>query len=111
MREVKYVFVFLHLTFGLFTSMHLCIFQFRFDEARACIKDCEEARVDLLNFAEEFEAAQAAVDQVFSCYTDLLDDFRRASDDQLEVLCQERLALAQRLRNLRQELHSLTETK
>ena len=78
-----------------------------YQEARACINDCKEARVGSLEFYEEVFTAQKAVDNVFNAYIDLLDDFRRASDDQLKQLCQDRLALANSVKCLRQEVHEL----
>lgn len=47
------------------------------------------------------------MDAAFNCYVDLLDDFRRASDDQLKMLCQDRLALARSLKDLRREVQQL----
>lgn len=90
---------------------NLAAFANLFDEARACINDCKEARAGSLEYYEEAYTAMRAVDQVFNSYIDLLDDFRRASDEQLKVLCQDRLALAHRLKTLRQELHHLTHPK
>ena len=83
----------------------------RFQEARACINDCTEARAGSLEFYEELYTAQKAVDGAFNCYVDLLDDFRRASDEQLKSLCQDRLELANALKSLRAELHQLAEPK
>jgi len=60
-----------------------------------------------MEFYEELFTAQKAVDAAFNSYVDLLDDFRRASDDQLKELCQDRLALANSLRTLRQEVQTL----
>ena len=84
-----------------------CFKKNRFQEAHACIDDCEEAKAGSLEFYEELLAAQKAVDSAFNCYVDLLDDFRRASDDQIKSLCQDRLALARSLKDLRKEVQQL----
>lgn len=86
---------------------NLAGFAHRFDEAHQCIDDCEEAKAGSLEFYEELFTAQKAVDEAFYCYVDLLDDFRRASDDQIKSLCQDRLALAHSLKALRQEVQQL----
>jgi hypothetical protein len=82
-----------------------------YQEARACINDCKDVRAGSLEFYEEAFTAQKAVDNVFNSYIDLLDDFRRATDDQLKVLCQDRLALANSVKCLRQEVHEILKPK
>lgn len=82
-----------------------------FREARACMNDCAEVKAGSLEFYEELFTAKKAVDNAFDCYVDLLDDFRRASDEQLKSLCQDRLGLATALRGLRRELDQLAERK
>lgn len=97
-----------YLTVSLLHSLYyLTNLQNRFEEAHACIDDCEEAKAGSLEFYEELYAAQNAVDSAFNCYVDLLDEFRRASDEQIKMLCQDRLALARSLKELRQEVQQL----
>ncbi|CAB9516823.1 expressed unknown protein [Seminavis robusta] len=92
-------------------QMTLNRFASLFEEAQACINDCKEARAGSLEYYEEAFTAQNSVDVAFNAYIDLLDDFRRASDDQIKLLCQDRLALAYSLKCLRQEVHELSQLK
>jgi hypothetical protein len=56
------------------------------------------------NFDEEFLCASGAVENAFSAYVELLEDLRRANDEQLTVYRDERLLNASNLKKLRREM-------
>lgn len=49
--------------------------QDQLEETSLCIADCREA-VDAVSFQEEFQAADAALEQAVLCFTDWLEDAR-----------------------------------
>lgn len=79
-----------------------------FDEANACIADCEEAAAESLH--EEGNTAKEAVDQAFAAYIDLLEDLRRANDTQEDYYRDVREQNATRLKLLRRELDAIMQT-
>jgi hypothetical protein len=75
-------------------------------EAHLCIADCEDcASADIRD--EESKAAAMAVEEAFSAYIDLLDDFRRANEEQLKRFNDERMQSAAVIKHLRMELHNV----
>jgi Tfp pilus assembly protein PilO len=56
------------------------------------------------NFDEEFQCASGAVENAFSAYVELLEDLRRANDEQLKSFSDERLQNACNLKKLRREM-------
>jgi hypothetical protein len=79
-----------------------------YDEARLCIKDCEEAGEHL---AMESECAKNAVDQAFASYVEILEDLRRASEAQLQMYSNARSQNAVNLKALRQELDAMQQNR
>ena len=79
--------------------------QHLYDEARLCIKDCDEAGAQ--DIAMEVECAKNAVDQTFASYVEILEDLRRASEAQLQLYSRARSQNAVNLKALRQELDAI----
>lgn len=52
-------------------------------EARLCIADCDESRLDGQEFLEESNQASEAVEDVYAAYLDMLDDFRGCKEEDL----------------------------
>lgn len=75
-----------------------------FEEAKLCIKDLQEATPADECYADECACAQGAVENAFTAYVDLLEDLRRANEEQLDSYREVRNAHAFNLKSLRQEL-------
>ena len=78
-----------------------------FEEAKLCLSDLQEATPGDEYFAEESVCAQGAVDNAFKAYVDLLEDLRRANEEQLDSYREVRNAHACNLKLLRQELDEI----
>ena len=78
-------------------------------EAHLCIADCEDCTAADIR-EEESKVAEAAVDGAFSAFVDLLDDFRRATDEQLQRFSDDRMQSANLLKHLREELDNIRST-
>jgi hypothetical protein len=76
-------------------------FKLLHQEAECCIADLREARE---NLEEEVQCANGAVENCFNAFIDLLEDLRRADENQLSTYNDIRLQNAMSLRKLRQEL-------
>jgi hypothetical protein len=57
---------------------------------------------------EEIQCASSAVDNCFNGFVDLLEDLRRANEQQLEAYNDIRLENARKLKELRKELNAMT---
>lgn len=78
------------------------IVQSLLQEAESCIEDLREATPDQRD--EEFVCASGAVDTAFEAYVDLLDDLRKANEDQLKAYQEVRDQNARKFMRLRREL-------
>jgi len=58
-------------------------FQTLLKEARLCIADCDESRLDGQAFLDESNQASEAVEDVYAAYLDMLDDFRGCKEEDL----------------------------
>ena len=76
-------------------------------EAALCLKDLREATPGDDDYDEECICAQAAVENAFKAYVDLLEDLRNATEEQLDRYRELRNSQACNLRLLRQELDKL----
>jgi hypothetical protein len=65
--------------FVLYLSYSLYLLQDQLEETSLCIADCREA-VDAVSFQEEFQAADAALEQAVLCFTDWLEDARTRNE-------------------------------
>lgn len=77
-----------------------------FDEANACIADCEEVKTAEA-LEEEGKLASEAVNSAFAAYIDVLEDLRRADDKQEKFYRDVREQSATRLKLLRRELDGI----
>ena len=77
-----------------------------YKEAELCIEDCKESGADM---KAEIQCAKAAVETAFSAYIDLLEDFRHASEKQLQQYSDTRVQNANKLRKLRQDFDVMTQ--
>jgi hypothetical protein len=75
-----------------------------YKEAQLCIADCADAAD---NFDEEEQAAKSAVKNVYNEYVELLEDLRRASEEQLLLYSDARLENASNVKLLLQELEKI----
>jgi len=60
-------------------------------------------------FQQELECASGAVQSAFTAYVDLLEDLRRANEEQLATYNDERLEHATNLKQLRQDLDQIVQ--
>lgn len=74
-------------------------------EAESCIADLREAGE---NVEEEVECANSAVENCFNAFVELLEDLRRANEQQLEACSDMRLANVRKLKELRKGLSEMT---
>ncbi|KAL3917787.1 MAG: hypothetical protein SGILL_004543 [Bacillariaceae sp.] len=79
-------------------------------EAKSCIIDLQEATPGDDYYAEECLCSKGAVDNAFKAYVDLLEDLRRANEEQLDSYREVRNAHACNLKLLRQELDEVLST-
>ena len=100
------------------------VLQNLYNEAQSCIDDCVDVASDSAAapsttseersekkqmsqeqiMEEESETARNAVQAAFVTYVELLEDLRRANDDQLQVYSDARLENANNIKNLLQQL-------
>ena len=80
-------------------------FQSFYQEAECCIDDLREAgKSNNVEYEEELQCANGAVDNCFNSFVDLLEDLRRADDKQLEAYNIIRSENVLKLKNLRSEI-------
>jgi len=75
-----------------------------FDEAKLCLQDLREATPGAEDYVDECSCAKGAVNNAFTAYVDLLEDLRRANEEQLQDYREARNTHACNLKRLRQEL-------
>jgi hypothetical protein len=75
-------------------------------EAELCLIDLQDA-AGADQFADECSCAKGAVDNAFTAYVDLLEDLRRANEEQLQRYSEDRNSIACNLKRLRQRLDEL----
>jgi hypothetical protein len=86
-------------------------FQKVFEEAELCLSDLRDTllHADDEQYREECACAEGALNNAFTAYIDLLEDFRRSSEDQLHAYSEERSTKAGDLKRLRKELDQIIE--
>jgi len=82
-----------------------------FEEAELCLKDLRDTlfEADDEQYLEECSCAEGALNNAFTAYIDLLEDFRRSNADQLHAYSVERGNNAGNLKRLRKELDQIIE--
>jgi len=92
-----------------FPPLRLWVLQKVFEEAELCLSDLRETlfEVDDEQYREECNCAEGALDNAFTAYIDLLEDFRRASEEQIHSYSEERSTNAGNLKRLRKELDQI----
>lgn len=92
-------------------EVRLQYFQKMFEEAELCLKDLRDTlfEADDERYLEECSCAEGALNNAFTAYIDLLEDMRRASEDQMLVYSEERNTNACNLKRLRKELDQIIE--
>ena len=105
--------LYFHILFSIhsFNSSFLFRFQKVFEEAELCLADLRETlfEVDDEQYREECACAEGSLDNAFTAYIDLLEDFRRSSEEQLQFYSEERNSHANDLKRLRKELDQIIE--
>ena len=81
-----------------------------FEEAELCLIDLQDA-TGAEDYAEECACARGAVENAFTAYVDLLEDLRRANEEQLQSYSEVRNSNACNLKRLRQQLDALLVTQ
>ena len=71
-----------------------------------CLIDLQEAEGGE-HYADECQCAKGAVENAFTAYVDLLEDLRRANEEQLQCYSEVRNSNACNLKRLRQQLDEL----
>lgn len=92
-------------------EVRLEYFQKIFEEAELCLSDLRETlfEVDDEQYLEECSCAEGALNNAFTAYIDLLEDFRRSDEKQLHAYSEERNKNANELKRLRRELDRIIE--
>ena len=72
-----------------------------------CLEDLREVSPGTVDYDEECNCAKGAVNNAFTAYVDLLEDLRRANDEQLQQYNEVRNSYACNLKRLRQELDQI----
>ena len=95
----------------LFPHVPVGVSQKVFEEAELCLSDLRETlfEVDDEQYREECNCAEGALNNAFTAYIDLLEDFRRSSEEQLQAYSEERNTNANNLKRLRRELDQIIE--
>eukprot|EP00339_Tiarina_fusa_P028150 CAMPEP_0117021880 /NCGR_PEP_ID=MMETSP0472-20121206/16483_1 /TAXON_ID=693140 ORGANISM="Tiarina fusus, Strain LIS" /NCGR_SAMPLE_ID=MMETSP0472 /ASSEMBLY_ACC=CAM_ASM_000603 /LENGTH=149 /DNA_ID=CAMNT_0004727537 /DNA_START=198 /DNA_END=647 /DNA_ORIENTATION=+ len=83
-------------------------FQNILQEAELCIADLKEAGDE---FEEELKCAEGSVEIAFNACVDLLDDLRRAGEEQLQRYSDERHQNALRLKQLRRQMDEIVQNR
>ena len=78
-------------------------------EAELCVSDLKEAAGE--EFDEELQCAEGAVELAFNACVDLLDDLRRAGEEQIQRYSDERHENATRLKQLRQAMEEIVQNR
>jgi len=89
----------------------LSYFQKVFEEAELCLSDLRETLflVDDEQYQEECTCAKGSLNNAFVSYIDLLEDFRRSTEEQLHTYSEQRNIYANKLKRLRKELDQIVE--
>lgn len=112
--QIRILFWSTWLPFWHYLSSHIFSFfalQKVFEEAELCLKDLRDTlfEADDEQYLEECSCAEGALNNAFTAYIDLLEDMRRASEDQMLVYSEERNTNACNLKSLRKELDQIIE--
>lgn len=92
-------------------EVRLSYFQKVFKEAELCMSDLRETlfEMDDEQYLEECSCAEGALNNAFTAYIDLLEDFRRSTEEQLHAYSEERNTNANNLKRLRKKLVQIIE--
>lgn len=92
-------------------EVRLSYFQKVFKEAELCMSDLRETlfEMDDEQYLEECSCAEGALNNAFTAYIDLLEDFRRSTEEQLHAYSEERNTNANNLKRLRKKLVQILE--
>lgn len=90
-------------------EVRLDYFRKVFEEAELCLSDLRETlfEADDEQYIEECSCAEGALNNAFTSYIDLLEDFRRSTEEQLLAYSEERNTSAGNLKRLRKELDQI----